>query len=176
MGKNSLWPLHIIYRPLLQVTIILSNVAVYSVFHFKKVKLAVYEMPCKNCPKTYIGETGRLFSTRLAEHKSETDKVKSKSYTRSQRKASTTESFKSALAEHANKTNHVIGWDEAKVIDQEPNKTTRWLKEAIWIRSRENTMNEDEGAYRLDRVYDQVINRQTHVPLSTSFTGSADNI
>ncbi len=47
----------------------------------------VYEITCKNCPKTYIGETGRLLTTRLAEHKSETDKVETKSYTRSQRKA-----------------------------------------------------------------------------------------
>ncbi len=137
----------------------------------------VYEIPCKNCPKTYIGETGRLLTTRLAEHKSETDNVENKSYTRSQRKASTTDSFKSDIAEHAAKTNHVTGWEEARVIDSESNKTTRWLKEAIWIRGRGNsTMNKDEGAYRLDRVYDQIINRQTtHVTSSTSVTGSAEN-
>ena len=39
-------------------------------------------------------------------------------------------------------SNHVIGWDEARVIDLEPDKTTRWLKEAIWGY---NTMNKDEG-------------------------------
>ena len=55
---------------------------------------------------------------------------------------------------HVASSNHVIhvGWDEAKIIDQEPDKTTRWLKELIWIRSRGNkTMNKDEGAYRLDK-------------------------
>ena len=36
---------------------------------------AIYEIPCKNCPKTYIGETGHLFKTRLSEHRTETEKV-----------------------------------------------------------------------------------------------------
>lgn len=48
---------------------------------------AIYEIP--SCPKTYIGETGRLYiATRLGEHKSESDKVGGKTYIRSQRKAS----------------------------------------------------------------------------------------
>ena len=117
-------------------------------------------------------------STRLKEHKSETEKASEKTFTRAQRKASTTETYKSAIAEHTATSNHVIGWEEAKVIDQEANKTTRWLKEAIWIRSRGNTtMNKDEGAYRLDRIYDQIINRQaTHVTSSKAVTKSADNI
>ena len=28
----------------------------------------VYKIPCKNCNKTYIGETGRAFGVRLQEH------------------------------------------------------------------------------------------------------------
>ena len=46
------------------------------------------------------------------------------------------------ITEHAASSNYVIGWDEAMIIDQEPDKTTRWLKESIWINSRGNkTMN-----------------------------------
>ena len=86
---------------------------------------AIYEIPCKNCPKSYIGETGRLFRTRLSEHKAETEKLSANNYTRSQRKASTSEVFKSAITEHVAASNHVIGWDEAVIIDQEPDKTTR---------------------------------------------------
>ena len=68
------------------------------------------------------------------------------------------DSYKSAIAEHAAVNNHVIKWDGAKIIDQEADKTTRWLKEAIWIRSRgHKTMNKDEGAYKLDKVFDQLI-------------------
>jgi hypothetical protein len=130
---------------------------------------AIYEIPCKSCPKTYIGETGRLFSTRLKEHKTEAEKACNKSFTRSQRKQSTSDIYKSAITEHAASNNHVIGWDEAQVIDQESNKTTRWLKEAIWIRSRgTNTMNKDEGAYKLSRIYDQLITKRQPKNLATS--------
>ena len=59
------------------------------------------------------------------------NKVSTKSYTRAQRKSSTSEIHKSAISEHVASSNHVIGLDEAKIIDQEPDKTTRWLKESI---------------------------------------------
>ena len=45
-----------------------------------------------------------------------------------------------------------INWDKAKIIDQEADKTTRWLKEAIWIRNRnrgKETMNKDEGGIQI---------------------------
>ena len=130
---------------------------------------AIYKILCKNCPKSYVGETGQLFRTRLSEHKTETEKLSAKNYTRSQRKASTSEIFKSAITEHVAASNHMIGWDEAKIIDLEPHKTTRWLKEAIWIRSRGvNTMNKDEGAYKLDQIYDQIIEKRQPRKLVTS--------
>ena len=34
----------------------------------------VYSIPCKNCDKQYIGETGRKFGLRVDEHKSEAEK------------------------------------------------------------------------------------------------------
>ena len=122
---------------------------------------AIYEIPCKNCPKTYIEKMRCLFKRRLSEHRMETEKVSAKSYTRAQRKSSTSKIHKSAITKHVASSNHVIGCDEAKIIDQEPDKTTRWLKESICIRSRGNkTMNKDEGVYRLDRVNDQIITKQ----------------
>ncbi|XP_072025169.1 uncharacterized protein [Amphiura filiformis] len=50
----------------------------------------VYEIPCRNCEKTYIGETSRVLGTRLKEHKTEAEKASTKAYTRAQRKASVT--------------------------------------------------------------------------------------
>ena len=74
------------------------------------------------------------------------------------RKASVGEQHKSAITDHVAATNHAINWDEAKIIDKEGHKTTRWLKEAIWIRRRgQDTMNKDEGAYKLNNIYDQLI-------------------
>ena len=82
---------------------------------------------------------------------------------------STSETYKSAITEHVVANNHAIGWDEAKIIDLEPDKTTRWLKEAIWIRSRGvNTVNKDEGAYKLDRISRRIYNKRQPRILVTS--------
>ena len=72
----------------------------------------IYEIPCKNCALTYIGETGRKFTTRLKEHKKEGDKLesKNKNFTRQARKQSVGEQSKSAIADHALQNNHVINW------------------------------------------------------------------
>ena len=127
-------------------------------------------IPCKSCSKTYIGETGRIFKTRLSEHQKE---ACAKNFTRSQRKTSSSETFKLAITEHVATNNHIINWDAARIIDQESDKTTRWLKEAIWIRSRgKDTMNKDEGAHKLDRIYDQIIHKWQPSELMTSSQSS----
>ncbi|XP_072025152.1 uncharacterized protein [Amphiura filiformis] len=83
----------------------------------------VYEIPCLGCPKSYIGETSRLFGTRMKEHKSESDAASEKPYTRSQRKTLVESApRKSALTDHVAEDNHVIGWDEAKIKDIETNR------------------------------------------------------
>jgi hypothetical protein len=36
---------------------------------------AIYDIPCKNCNKSYVGETERQFGVRLSEHREEAEKV-----------------------------------------------------------------------------------------------------
>ena len=43
----------------------------------------VYKIPCKNCNKTYIGETGRAFGVRHQEHRQEVSQREVRAYTRS---------------------------------------------------------------------------------------------
>ena len=69
-----------------------------------------------------------------------------------------TQQRKSAITDHVAATNHSINWEEAKVTDREVDKCTRWLKEAIWIRRQgQQTLNKDEGAYKLHNIFDQLI-------------------
>ena len=46
----------------------------------------VYQMPCKDCPKVYTGETGRQFGIRKKEHRKDVDSVGNKKFTWARRK------------------------------------------------------------------------------------------
>ena len=86
----------------------------------------VYKIPCRNCNKTYIGETGRAFGVRLQEHRQEVSQRDVKAYTRSTSRSLASEQSKSAVTDHAITLNHVIDWDQAKVVDRESNRMD-WL-------------------------------------------------
>ena len=90
----------------------------------------MYKVPCANCDKTYVGETGRKFGVRLQEHRTEVEAKTTRAFTRSQRVSSLSEHNKSALTDHAAQENHMINWSEAIVIDRELMRFSRWIKEA----------------------------------------------
>ena len=119
---------------------------------------AIYDIPCKNCKLTYVGETGRKFGTRLEEHKTEAEKISKSLSTRATRKASQSVIHKSAITDHVAEKNHVIGWGEAKVLGTEQDRYKRWIKEAVEIRKKgATTMNRDEGQYHLSHVFDELL-------------------
>jgi len=62
------------------------------------------------------------------------------------------EQNKSAVTDHAISPNHVIDWDQAKVIDRESNRVDRWIKEAIHIRIQEGTRQVDEVSSTLPHL------------------------
>ena len=117
----------------------------------------LYQIPFKTCNVCYVGETGRTFGTRLEEHKKEVETVTSRRFTREARKSSTNVEHKSAITDHADRSNCVLDWEVAKVVDKDTNRCARWIKEAIWIRKTKPTMNKDEGGYRLSHVWDSLL-------------------
>jgi len=118
----------------------------------------VYKIPCKNCDKTYIEETGRAFGVRLQEHRQEVTQRDVRAYTLSISKSAATEQNKSAVTDHAISLNHIIDWDRAKVIDRESNRMNRWIREAIHIRKEQNkSMNRDEGSCQFPHIYDYLL-------------------
>jgi len=78
----------------------------------------VYKVPCANCDKTYIGETGRKFGVRLQEHTTEVESKSGRTFTKSLCASSLTEHNKSALTDHATQENHVINWSQETVINR----------------------------------------------------------
>jgi len=79
----------------------------------------IYHVPCKNCSSSYVGETGRKFGLRIKEHKKEVDSFTAGTQTRAPRARERSVTHKSAITDHAVEENHVIDWDQAKVVDRE---------------------------------------------------------
>ena len=75
---------------------------------------------------------------------------------------------KSAITDHVARENHVIDWKNATILDKEENKKARWIKEAIWIRSKDNTMNRDGGTYLLSNIFDPLLKTTHGVKRTTS--------
>ena len=87
----------------------------------------VYKIPCNNCEKVYIGETGRKLNTRIKEHRKDTEQQTSlvTQYTRAAKKDSLMERHKSAVTDHSVQENHVIDWDLVKIVDREQDRKNK---------------------------------------------------
>ena len=117
----------------------------------------IYSVPCKNCPVSYIGETGREFDKRLEEHRVEAEKLSTGIKTSATCKSSQSVDHKSAISDHVVDNNRLIDWDEARIIGKESDRYERWIKEAIAIRKQGTTMNRDEGQYQLSHVFNDLL-------------------
>ena len=70
--------------------------------------------------------------------------------------------------------NHLIGWEETKIIGRESNPFTRKGREAIHIRKRDTeTLNLEDGLHSLDYVYNPLLFR-TQSPGNDATTSKAD--
>jgi len=145
-----------------------------------KLTECVYKVPCANCDKTYISETGRKFGVRLQEHRTELESKIGRTLTRSLRASSLTDPL-SPTTQLKKRTMSSTGLKRRwSIIDSEPERFTRWIKEVIHIRKRrkegQHAMNADEGSYQLSHAYDRFLdtassrhvkNRKNWVPASS---------
>ena len=96
---------------------------------FPKDSKGVYLIPC-SCGMPYIGETSRSINQRIQEHIADLIHCRSRS---------------SAVAEHADKTNHHICIEDAEVIANIDHFHHRKLREALEIEKRPVNLNRDNG-------------------------------
>ena len=94
----------------------------------------VYEIPCYNCKKVYIGETARFFGARKKEHQDGAERLVTKKFTRATRKDSESKQTKSSIVDHVANENHLINWEESSILAKDSERNTRWIRESIWIR------------------------------------------
>ena len=89
----------------------------------------VYEIPCQDCEKVYIGETGRSLQKRMMEHKA--------AVRRGDRN--------NGIAVHAWDEDHRIDWEGANIKEAEQQLWKRKALEAVHIHMQPNTNNLDRG-------------------------------
>ena len=88
-------------------------------------KKDMYKVPCMDCDKSYIGETGRNLKKRIVERKYAVNR----------------KDGKNGIAVHANDHNHRVDWEGAKVLQEELRYWRKRTLEAIHIHRRKQTSN-----------------------------------
>ena len=98
---------------------------------------AIYWYQCGDltCDDEYIGETSRTFDERYKEH------LKDPSPTH----------------HHNNQTNHPINHNNFKIIGREGHHMSRYIKESIFIRVNNPTLDNNIGKFNLPHIWDRVL-------------------
>ena len=98
------------------------------------IEAGVYKIPCKVCPKMYVGETGRSLPERTSEHKTDVKK--------------TDPNLSSGLVNHVHETGHLFDFDKGEIVYYCNDTNKRHLVESALIinHSRDNlTVNLNNG-------------------------------
>ena len=107
----------------------------------EKKREVVYEVPCKECYLTYIGETRRTLKVRIGEHKQAVKRGNPRN----------------RIVVHAHQSQHAIDWDGAKVKRSVSVYWKRRTTEAIHIRLSVGSVNLDNGL-QLPTMWNPILN------------------
>ena len=93
----------------------------------------VYRIPCEDCQKCYVGQTGRYLKQRISEHQRDSKKLNVVNPT--------------ALVEHTREYGHKFNFKEAEIISKQRNLSKRLFDEMIQIKRFDtvNTRKDIEG-------------------------------
>ena len=98
---------------------------------------AIYWYQCGDltCDDEYIQETSRTFGERYKEHLKDP----------------------SPIHHHNNQTNHPINHNNFKIVGREGHHVSRYIKESIFIRVNNPTLNNNVGKFNLPHIWDRVL-------------------
>ena len=98
---------------------------------------AIYWYQCEgqSCDDEYIGETSRTFGERYKEHLKPL----------------------SAIHHHSNQTCHTTNQNNFQIIGREGHNLARNIKESIYIRVNNPTLNNNIGKFNLSHIWDRVL-------------------
>ena len=96
----------------------------------------IYRVRCDSCSDNYVGESGRVFEDRFKEHL----KAPSPIYL------------------HHSKSGHPLpSENNVDILAREGHSFSRQIKESMFIRTNNPSMNRNIGKYELPRVYDVLL-------------------
>ena len=95
----------------------------------------VYKVKCEDCEATYVGETERSLKSRFNEHL---------------RPSSTTSEVSEHI--HLEQPEHSVELENTEILTTESRWFERGVKEAIYIRALNPSLNRDSGRYNLPQV------------------------
>jgi len=81
---------------------------------YEEVSECIYQIPCKNCDKFYVGETARNIGMWVGEHKKEVESKDMLRFTLISKNAADEQQNKSTVTDHATRENHIIDWNGVK--------------------------------------------------------------
>jgi hypothetical protein len=113
-------------------------------------RACIYEIPCKDCDRVYIGETKRKLGTRCKEHAASCVNALKNG------RVSNSDKYDSGLPKHAFQLRHSFAFDQAKVLKVETHPIRRKYLEAIEILKCQKTVNVSDGR-TIDRNWAHVI-------------------
>lgn len=113
----------------------------------------IYKISCKDCPATYIGQTGRYLKDRISEHKR--DSLNILNPLKNKKENNT------ALAEHVRNLLHSFNFDPGSVgiLGRQTNLKKRLLHEMISIKQDKNSINKRNDIENLNTAYYYLIGK-----------------
>ena len=105
----------------------------------------IYRYKCDRveCDEEYIGESARTFGERFKEHLK----------------------CPSPIYDHSNITGHNTTLENFSIVGREDRNLMRLIKEAIYIRVNNPSLNKNIGKYHLPHIWDEVLNSITELKL-----------
>ena len=97
----------------------------------------IYRYRCGrvDCNEEYIGESSRTFGERFREH----------------------QKAPSPIYDHSNNTGHQATIDNFSIVGREDQNLSRAIKEALYIRVNNPSLNRNIGKYHLPHIWDEVL-------------------
>ena len=111
----------------------------------KKKSGVIYRYQCDRveCDEEYIGESTRTFGERFKEH------------------------LKAPfpIYDHQNITGHNVTLENFSIVGREDQNLCRWIKEALYIRVNNPSLNKNIGKYHLPHIWDEVLHNTSELKL-----------